>query len=146
MAQNRQDMGSGPVKPLLLQLMIPAVVAQVVNLLYNIVDRIYIGHIEGIGAAALTGVGLFAPILMLLNAFAMLIGAGGAPRTAIALGQGNKDEAEKIIGNSFTMLLFFAVVLTAGFYAGAPALLRLFGASDQYLSQCKYITTTVCSK
>ena len=64
---------------------------------------------------------------MLLNAFAMLIGAGGAPRTAIALGQGNKDEAEKIIGNSFTMLLFFAVVLTAGFYAGAPALLRLFG-------------------
>ena len=115
MAQNRQDMGSGPVKPLLLQLMIPAVVAQVVNLLYNIVDRIYIGHIEGIGAAALTGVGLFAPILMLLNAFAMLIGAGGAPRTAIALGQDNKDEAEKIIGNSFTMLLFFAVVLTAGF-------------------------------
>jgi len=105
MAQNRQDMGSGPVKPLLLQLMIPAVVAQVVNLLYNIVDRIYIGHIEGIGAAALTGVGLFAPILMLLNAFAMLIGAGGAPRTAIALGQDNKDEAEKIIGNSFTMLL-----------------------------------------
>ena len=133
MAQNRQNMGSGPVKPLLLQLMIPAVVAQVVNLLYNIVDRIYIGHIEGIGAAALTGVGLFAPILMLLNAFAMLIGAGGAPRTAIALGQGNKDEAEKIIGNSFTMLLFFAVVLTAGFYAGAPALLRLFGASDATL-------------
>ena len=133
MAQNRQDMGSGPVKPLLLQLMIPAVVAQVVNLLYNIVDRIYIGHIEGIGAAALTGVGLFAPILMLLNAFAMLIGAGGAPRTAIALGQGNKDEAEKIIGNSFTMLLFFAVVLTVGFYAGAPALLRLFGASDATL-------------
>ena len=76
MAQNRQDMGSGPVKPLLLQLMIPAVVAQVVNLLYNIVDRIYIGHIEGIGAAALTGVGLFAPILMLLNAFAMLIAHG----------------------------------------------------------------------
>ena len=133
MAQNRQDMGSGPVKPLLLQLMIPAVVAQVVNLLYNIVDRIYIGHIEGIGAAALTGVGLFAPILMLLNAFAMLIGAGGAPRTAIALGQGNKNEAEKIIGNSFTMLLFFAVVLTAGFYVGAPALLRLFGASDATL-------------
>ena len=133
MAQPKQDMGSRNVKKLLLQLMIPAVVAQVVNLLYNIVDRIYIGHIEGIGAAALTGVGLFAPILMLLNAFAMLIGAGGAPRTAIALGQDNKDEAEKIIGNSFTMLLFFAVVLTAGFYAGAPALLRLFGASDATL-------------
>ena len=149
MAQNRQDMGSGPVKPLLLQLMIPAVVAQVVNLLYNIVDRIYIGHIEGIGAAALTGVGLFAPILMLLNAFAMLIGAGGAPRTAIALGQGNKEDAEKIIGNSFTMLLFFAVVLTIGFYAGAPILLRLFGASEATLPYALaysriYILGSVC--
>ena len=133
MAQPKQDMGSGNVKKLLLQLMIPAVVAQVVNLLYNIVDRIYIGHIEGIGAAALTGVGLFAPILMLLNAFAMLIGAGGAPRTAIALGQGHKEEAEKIIGNSFAMLLFFAAVLTAAFYAAAPMLLRLFGASDATL-------------
>lgn len=104
----------------MLQLMIPAVVAQVVNLLYNIVDRIYIGHIAGIGAAALTGVGLFTPILMLLNAFAMLVGAGGAPRTAIALGQGDKEQAEKIISNSFTMLLLFSVVLTVVFYAGAP--------------------------
>ena len=130
MAQAKQDMGSGSVKKLMLQLMIPAVVAQVVNLLYNIVDRIYIGHIAGIGAAALTGVGLFTPILMLLNAFAMLVGAGGAPRTAIALGQGDKEQAEKIISNSFTMLLLFSVVLTIGFYAGAPMLLRLFGASD----------------
>ena len=128
MAQAKQDMGSGSVKKLMLQLMIPAVVAQVVNLLYNIVDRIYIGHIEGIGAAALTGVGLFTPILMLLNAFAMLVGAGGAPRTAIALGQGDRQQAEKIISNSFTVLMLFAVVLTIGFYAGAPALLRLFGA------------------
>ena len=114
MAQSKQDMGSGNIRSLMLQLMIPAVVAQVVNLLYNIVDRIYIGHIAGIGAAALTGVGLFTPILMLLNAFAMLVGAGGAPRTAIALGQGDREQAEKIISNSFTMLLFFAVVLTAG--------------------------------
>ena len=149
MAQTRQNMGSGNVKKLLLQLMIPAVVAQVVNLMYNIVDRIYIGHIAGIGAAALTGVGLFAPILMLLNAFAMLIGAGGAPRTAIALGQGNKEEAEKIIGNSFTMLLFFAVVLTIGFYAGAPILLRLFGASEATLPYALaysriYILGSVC--
>ena len=130
MAQSKQDMGSGNVRSLMLQLMIPAVVAQVVNLLYNIVDRIYIGHIAGIGAAALTGVGLFTPILMLLNAFAMLVGAGGAPRTAIALGQGDKKQAEKIISNSFTMLLLFSVVLTISFYAGAPMLLRLFGASD----------------
>lgn len=94
---------------------------------------IYIGHIAGIGAAALTGVGLFTPILMLLNAFAMLVGAGGAPRTAIALGQGDKEQAEKIISNSFTMLLLFSVVLTVVFYAGAPTLLRLFGASDATL-------------
>ena len=104
MAQAKQDMGTGSIKKLMLQLMIPAVVAQVVNLLYNIVDRIYIGHIAGIGAAALTGVGLFTPILMLLNAFAMLVGAGGAPRTAIALGQGDRQQAEKIVSNSFTVL------------------------------------------
>ena len=131
--QKKQNMGSGDVKKLLLQLMIPAVVAQVVNLLYNIVDRIYIGHIEGIGAAALTGVGLFAPILMLMNAFAMLIGAGGAPRTAIAMGQGDKEQAEKIVSNSFTMLLIFSAVLTVVFWLGAPSMLRLFGASDTTL-------------
>lgn len=130
MAQAKQDMGTGSIKKLMLRLMIPTVVAQVVNLLYNIVDRIYIGHIEGIGAAALTGVGLFTPILMLLNAFAMLIGAGGAPRTAIALGQGHREDAERIMSNSFTMLLLFAAGLTSAFYALAPALLRLFGASD----------------
>ena len=127
-AQKKQDMGSGDVKKLLLQLMIPAVVAQVVNLLYNIVDRIYIGHIEGIGASALTGVGLFAPILMLMNAFAMLIGAGGAPRTAIAMGQNDKEQAEKILSNSFTMLLLFSLILTIVFWVGAPTLLRLFGS------------------
>ena len=132
--QKKQDMGTGDVKKLLLQLMIPAVVAQVVNLLYNIVDRIYIGHISGIGAAALTGVGLFTPILMLLNAFAMLIGSGGAPRTAIAMGQGDKKQAEKIVSNSFTMLLLFSVVLTIVFYAAAPTLLRLFGASDTFIT------------
>ena len=142
-------MGTGDVKKLLLQLMIPAVVAQVVNLLYNIVDRIYIGHIAGIGAAALTGVGLFTPILMLLNAFAMLIGAGGAPRTAIAMGQGDKKQAEKIIGNSFTMLMVFSVLLTVIFYASAPALLRLFGASDATLPYALsysriYILGSVC--
>ena len=130
MAQKQQDMGTGSVRKLMLQLMIPAIVAQVVNLLYNIVDRIYIGHIEGVGAAALTGVGLFTPILMLLNAFAMLVGAGGAPRIAIAMGQGDREQAEKIVSNSFTLLMIFAVVLTVVFYAGAPVLLRLFGASD----------------
>ena len=126
----KQDLGSGSVKKLLLKLAVPAVVGQVVNLLYNIVDRIYIGHIPEIGAAALTGVGLFTPILMLITAFAMMMGSGGAPLAAIAMGKNDKDRAEKIMANCFTMLMIFAVVLTPLFYFLAPTLLRLFGASD----------------
>ena len=133
MEQSKDFLATRPIGRLLLQLSLPTVAAQLINMLYNVVDRIYIGHIAGIGAAALTGVGLFTPILMLLNAFAMLVGAGGAPRTAIALGQGDRQQAEKIVSNSFTVLMFFAVVLTIGFYAGAPVLLRLFGASDATL-------------
>lgn len=125
-----QDMGNGSIPRLLAQLAIPAVVAQIVNLLYNIVDRIYIGHIPEVGASALTGVGLFTPILMLINAFAMLAGAGGAPRAAISLGKKDKDAAENIMGNCFSLLVVFAVILTAVFYSLAPALLRIFGASD----------------
>ena len=127
-------METGSIPKLLAQLAIPAVVAQVINLLYNIVDRIYIGHIPGIGAAALTGVGLFTPILMLLNAFAMLVGSGGAPRAAIAMGKKDNDLAEKILGNCFTLLVGLAVVLTIVFYVSAPTLLRLFGASDATLT------------
>ena len=128
-----RDMGSGSIPKLLAQLAIPAVVAQVINLLYNIVDRIYIGHIPEVGASALTGVGLFMPILMLVNAFAMLAGSGGAPRAAIAMGRKDLDTAEKIVANCFSLLLIFAAVLTAVFYLSAPALLRMFGASDATL-------------
>ena len=131
---NTNPMETGSIPKLLAQLAIPAVVAQVINLLYNIVDRIYIGHIPGIGAAALTGVGLFAPILMLLNAFAMLVGSGGAPRAAIAMGKKDHDTAEKIVGNCFTLLTGFAVILTILFYISAPTLLKLFGASSTTMS------------
>ena len=127
------DMGTGSVKKLMAKMAVPALVAQLVNLLYNIVDRIYIGHLPEIGATALTGVGLFAPILMLITAFAMLAGAGGAPRAAIAMGKGDTDTAERIMGNCFTVLLGLAVVLTAALLEYAPALLRLFGASDATL-------------
>lgn len=125
-----QNMGTGNVKKLLTQLAIPAIIAQIINLLYNVVDRIYIGHIPEVGASALTGVGLFMPILMLINAFAMLAGSGGAPRAAIAMGQKDNDNAEKIVGNCFSLLLGFAAVLTVVFYVSAPTLLTLFGASD----------------
>ncbi len=129
----KQDMGTGSVKKRMLQMAVPALVGQVINLLYNVVDRIYIGHIPEIGGLALTGVGLFTPILMLVTAFAMLASSGGAPRAAIAMGRGDKDEAEKIMANCFTFLLLLSVILTAVFYFAAPTLLRLFGASDATL-------------
>ena len=129
----RQDMGTGSVKKLMVKMAVPALVGQVVNLLYNIVDRIYIGHIPEIGGQALTGVGLFTPILMLITAFAMLAGSGGAPRAAIAMGQGDREKAEKIMGNCFAVLLGLAVILTAVFYVTCPTLLRWFGASDATL-------------
>ena len=127
------DMGSGSVPKLMFRLALPAVVAQVINLLYNIVDRIYIGHIPETGAAALTGVGLFMPILMLLTAFAMLCGSGGAPRAAIFMGKQDNDTAERIMGNCFAMLIVTAVVITVVFYALAPQLLVWFGASENTL-------------
>ena len=129
----QQDMGTGSIKKLMVQMAVPALVGQVVNLLYNIVDRIYIGHLPQIGGAALTGVGLFTPILMLLTAFALLAGSGGAPRAAIAMGQGDREKAEQILGNCFSVLLILAAVLTGVFYAACPALLRWFGASDATL-------------
>ena len=132
-AAPKQDMGTGSVKKLMVQMAVPALVGQVVNLLYNIVDRIYIGHIPEIGGLALTGVGLFTPILMLITAFSMLAGAGGAPRAAIAMGQGDKEKAEKIMANCFTVLLILAVLLTTVFYFTCPTLLRWFGASDATL-------------
>ena len=133
MANVKQDMGTGSIKKLMVQMAVPALVGQVINLLYNIVDRIYIGHIPEVGGTALTGVGLFTPILMLITAFAMLAGAGGAPRAAIAMGKGDKESAEKIMGNCFTVLMILAVILTGVFYFAAPTLLRWFGASDATL-------------
>ena len=132
MSENKQtnELGTGSIPKLFFKLAIPAVVAQVVNLLYNIVDRIYIGHIPEIGASALTGVGLFASIMMFITAFSMLAGAGGAPLASIALGKNDKEHAEKIMTNSFLLLLVFAAILTVVIYILAPTLLTMFGASE----------------
>ena len=119
-----------PVPKLMLKMALPAVVAQIVNLLYNIVDRIYIGHIPDVGADALTGVGLCMPMILLVNAFAMLGAAGGAPRAAIALGQGNRKEAERVMSNCFTMLLLIGLCLTGVYQVWAEPMLWLFGASE----------------
>ena len=122
MNQNHQsnEMATGNIPKLFFKLAIPAVVAQIVNLLYNIVDRIYIGHIPEVGASALTGVGLCAAIMMFITAFAMLAGAGGAPLASIALGKNDKDHAEKIMTNSFLLLLIFSVILTITIFIFAP--------------------------
>lgn len=131
--ESNSPLGTVKVSKLMLKMAIPSVVAQVVNLLYNIVDRIYIGHIEDIGATALTGVGICMPMIMFMNAFAMLVSAGGAPRASIALGQGNKEQAEKILGNCFTMLLVFSAMITGVYLIWAEELLMLFGASAETL-------------
>lgn len=148
-SSNTQAMGTESIPKLLARLAVPAVVAQIINLLYNIVDRIYIGHIPEIGASALTGVGLFAPILMLINAFAMLAGAGGAPRAAIAMGKKDSRTAEKIMGNCFSLLLVLAVILTVVFYIFCPKLLVMFGASEVTLPYAVeyariYILGSIC--
>lgn len=128
--QQTNEMATGSIPKLFFKLAIPAVIAQLVNLLYNIIDRIYIGHIPEVGASALTGVGLCAAITMFITAFAMLAGAGGAPLAAISLGKNDKEHAEKIMANSFILLLIFGVVLTIVIYILAPTLLTLFGASE----------------
>lgn len=133
MKSKTADLGKDSVGSLLFKLAVPAVVAQLINLLYNIVDRIYIGHIPVVGTTALTGVGLCLPVLMLVNAFASMAGAGGAPRAAIAMGKGKKEEAEQILGNCFSVLLIFAAVLTVGLTALAEPLLCIFGASENTL-------------
>jgi len=142
-------LSEGSIKKWLLKLAAPAVLAQIVNLLYNVVDRIYIGHIPNVGASALTGVGLFAPILMLLNAFAMLVGSGGAPLAAIAMGKQDNEKAETIMGNCLSALVIFSVILTGVFYYFAPNLLTFFGASEKTLPYALeygriYILGSVC--
>ena len=93
------ELGIKPIKGLLWKMAIPAITAQIVNVLYNVVDRIYIGHIPGTGQLSLTGLGVCMPLIMLVSAFAALAGMGGAPRASIMLGRGDKDEAEKILGS-----------------------------------------------
>lgn len=125
------QLATAPIWSLIIKLSIPAILAQVVNLLYNVVDRIYIGHMEDIGTKALTGIGLCVPIITLISAFTMLVAQGGAPRAAIEMGKGDIKKAEKILGNCFVLLLAFSVVLTALFSVFGEMLLMLFGASEE---------------
>ncbi|MBC8536096.1 MATE family efflux transporter [Clostridiales bacterium BX7] len=119
----------------------PAIFAQLINALYNVVDRMYISRLPDIGQTALTGVGVTFPIIMLISAFSALVGMGGAPRAAIAMGEGNNDKAEKILGNCVTVLLSLSVLLTVFFLVFERPLLMMFGASeDTVVYATQYIT------
>lgn len=138
-----------PVGKLLLSLAMPAIAAQIVNLLYNMVDRIYIGHIREVGALALTGVGVTFPIITLIAAFAALVGFGGAPRAAISMGKGDMEKAEQIMGNCVFTLLLLAVILTLVFSWFAEPILFAFGASEDTIVYGLpyiriYVLGTVC--
>ena len=123
------DLGTAGIGQLLFRLAVPAIVAQVINVLYNMVDRMYIGHLEGVGDAALTGVGVCFPLITAISAFAALVSMGGAPRASIFLGRGDKETAEKILGNCTTALMVVGLLLTGIFYLCGYRLLELFGAS-----------------
>ena len=128
-SDDKAFLATDPLGSLLLRLALPTVAAQLINMLYNIVDRIYIGHIPEIGALALTGVGVCLPLIMIVSAFAALVGNGGAPRATIAMGQGNKEKAEVILGNCFALQIVVSVVLTVVLFMGDKAFLLAFGAS-----------------
>lgn len=131
------DLGKEPVRHLLFILAVPAITSQVVNVLYNMVDRMYIGHIEAIGSIALTGVGVCFPLIMIISAFACLLGMGGAPRASIYMGKKNNAMAEKIMGNCFVALVLVAIALTVGVLLFQDPLLYLFGASENTLLYAK---------
>lgn len=141
MNNNDKRLGAEPIPRLIFSLALPAVAAQLINVLYNIVDRIYIGHMEGAGDLALTGVGITLPILMVISAFSAFVGMGGAPLASIRLGEGDHKGAERILGNSMTLLMIISVTLTVLFLAFKRPLLYLFGASGNLIGYAdSYLT------
>ncbi len=127
------NLGEDRIGGLLFKLALPAILAQVINLLYNLVDRMYIGHIAKVGSVALTGLGVTMPFIMCVSAFAALVSMGGAPRASIMMGRGDKEEAERILGNCTSMLVIVAVIVTAVSQIWGPKILLLFGASESTL-------------
>ena len=128
--EDKEFLRTEPLGRLLLKLALPTVAAQLINMLYNIVDRIYIGHIPEIGATALTGVGVCMPLIMIVSAFAALVGYGGAPRASIFMGKQDKESAEKTLGNCFVLQIIISVILTAVLLIWNRDFLMAFGASE----------------
>ena len=130
MNDNKEMLGPAPSGKLLFKLAVPTVVAQLINMLYNIVDRIYIGHMPGGGRLALTGVGVCMPLIMIVSAFAAMAGGGGALRASIFMGKGQNEDAENTLAGCFSLLCIIAVVLTGVLLIWSEDLLLAFGASE----------------
>lgn len=128
------NLGQDPIGGLLFKLAMPAILAQLINVLYNMVDRMYIGHIPQVGPSALTGVGVTMPVILCISAFAALVSMGGAPRASIMMGKGQPEEAEKIMGNCAAMLCVVSVILTAVFLLAGEQILMIFGASENTIA------------
>ncbi|WP_297329914.1 MATE family efflux transporter [uncultured Bacteroides sp.] len=128
-----ERLGTERMLPLVFKMALPAVAAQFVNLLYSIVDRIYIGHIPDIGTDALAGVGVTISLVVLISSFSAIVGGGGAPLVAIALGQGNRERAGQILGNGFVLLILFTLLTSITAYAFMEPILLFTGASEQTL-------------
>lgn len=128
-----ERLGTDPMLPLIFRMALPAVAAQLVNLLYTLVDRMYIGHIPGIGTDALAGVGVTSSIIILISSFSSIVGGGGAPLASIALGQNHRERAEKILGNGFVLLVLFAVITSSISYIFMEPILLAIGASANTL-------------
>ena len=129
-ASNRGDFSDGSVKRHVLRLAVPMTAAQLINLLYSVVDRMYLGRLAETGSLALTGVGIVLPVISILTAFTMLCGTGGAPLFSIARGRGDDEEAEKILGNSFSLLILMGIITTTIVIIFKKQILYAFGASD----------------
>lgn len=132
MSNQNTDLGRDSIGKLMFKLSAPAIIAQIVNVLYNIVDRIFIGRMQG-GDLAMAGVGVAFPIILIISAFSYLVGMGGAPLAAIKMGEDDNDSAEKIMGNSFLLLIVISIILTVGFLLFKEPILVAFGASEQTL-------------
>ena len=129
MNDQKEFLATEPIGKLLFKLSVPTVIAQLINMLYNVVDRIYIGHMPGDGSLALTGVGVCMPIIMIVSAFAALVSSGGAPRASIFMGEQDNQSAEKTLGNCFKLQIIVSVILTAILLIWSKDLLLAFGAS-----------------
>ena len=147
--RNKNQLGTAPIGPLLFKLAVPTVMAQIINMLYNVVDRIYLGHIPGEGSLALTGVGVCLPIILVVSAFAALVASGGAPKASIAMGRGDNEEAEKILGSCFSFLIIISLVLSIVLVVWNRPMLLSFGASENTIDYASsymtiYALGTIC--